>query len=119
MAAESLDAHCSLCSHEHRVNPCRLNRTRFKCKRNINKARGRPLGFLLAWLAAGTSKTTRTLHGDMLKPQKRAEGDEAYFTLEIRQRLRIWLVEDGGFTQLLELERPRRAGEPAEPEGIA
>jgi hypothetical protein len=117
-AAESLDAHCSCPGHEDRRNPCRLNRTRIQCKRGVNQARGRPLGLLMAWLACACEKVSQTKHKDMLYEKRRDVGDEEFLSLAKRQAGRQWLV-DHGFAVLLSRERPRRGGEPDEPEGIA
>jgi hypothetical protein len=111
---DSLDAHCSCNRHDDRHNPCRLNRTRSVCKRGINKARGRPLGYLMAWLAAAHLKGSAAEHKDMTKPRLQTPVDLESFSLARREAGRQWIV-DRGYTDLLEIERKKLDSEPAEP----
>jgi hypothetical protein len=114
----SLDAHCSHPEHRCTRNPCRLNRSSEECRRGLNMARGRPLGLLMAWLAAGGRKSSMEKHKATLKPYERDEGDLEFFSLEKRTAGREWLKIQGHAT-LLAKERKRRTGEPEEPAGIA
>ncbi len=117
-ADESIDAHCDLKEHVDRKNPCRLNRSRFVCKRGLNEARGRPVGFLMAWLAAAHHADSATSHKHMSRTRQCHAEDLAHFSFAKRSRGRQWVV-DNGLTDLLGLERPKRGGEGEEPEGLA
>ncbi len=84
----------------------------------MNRARGRPLGLLTAWLAAGGHKPDMRAHKDMMKPKEQQPGDLELLSLERREAGRKWLT-DNGLTSLLGKEREQRTGEPAEPVGVA
>jgi hypothetical protein len=117
-ADESIDGHCSCDAHEDRRNACRINRVRLACKRGSNLARGRPIGFLMAWLAAASTKDDAASHKRMSNPRTRTPDDLEHFTLAKRESGRQWVVDRGGMTDLLGLERPQRPGEGPEPEGL-
>jgi len=81
-------------------------------------ARGRPLGLLMAWLAAAECKASRDKHKHMVNPKHKEPGDELWFSHEKRVAGRQWLI-DHGYADLLAKERPCRPGEGDEPEGVA
>jgi hypothetical protein len=112
---ESLDAHCSCDKHVNRKNPCRVNRTRLETRGSPEK--GRPLGFLMAWLAAQGCRDSEFAHKSMAIPHRRRPEDLPFLLLARRQAGRTWL-QDHGFHDLLGLERPKRDGEPDEPLGL-
>jgi hypothetical protein len=112
----SLDAHCAL--HPHRLK-CTVGRT-YVGDDPRRPARGRPLGFLIAWLFQGRriqqgpeDPTLRDAHCRAAKAQ-----DEFEFladgTTFLRQRGRAYA--DARLPHLP--ERRRRLGEPAEPPGL-
>lgn len=71
-------------------------------------AKGRPLGYLAAWLAMGPGHTSKDDHWDKDKQP----------TLEARRAARLKLAEHHHGRLLLSHERPKRAGEDDEPPGL-
>jgi hypothetical protein len=107
----TMDAHCSCEAHKCTTNPCRLNRT---AEGTGSVCRGRPLGFLLAWLQLH-SKATRQNHSDAGQPKKMTAEDRVALGREIRQRWRMWLNSRPEYRTLVDRERPKGGGEPDEP----
>ena len=68
---------------------------------------GRPLGFLMRWLQAGTTLDQKHLHW--------VREDWANFTLEERQAARATLSRTVGGPELMSFERARGTGEAEEP----
>jgi hypothetical protein len=116
---KSLDAHCSIPEHHHPTNPCRLNRTALAASRGRETAQGRPIGLLLAWLAAGEHRPSRDGHHKMSIAKHRCAEDIAMLSFDRRLELRQWAQEQPDLASLLALERVRRDGEGVEPEGLA
>ena len=75
-------------------------------------AKGRPLGCLTAWLLDGSSHGSKAEHWAL-------ENELLATTNDKRSRARELLAAYPEGRLLLEHDRPRRAGEPAEPEGVA
>ena len=90
----------AMCDLHHR---CVMTRTSSAGRR---PGQGRPLGFLTAWLAAAATHHSKEEH--FLK--------DHYPTLAERQAARASLRDRDGGADLLEQERPLRAGEEKEPE---
>jgi hypothetical protein len=110
VASNTLSAHCTWidpsteeCCH----GLCRLDRT---CNRNDRfPDRGRPLGFLIAWILRAAQHPTRDSHfhdrlGDTISRDERVAA-------------RDWAVGRPEFAFFLERERDCRPGEPEEPMG--
>lgn len=98
--AQGLDAHCGRCGAK--LNRRFLERT----GRGVDAThpQGRPLGLLLAWLQEPCG-------GDALVHRSRV----TTVTAAERIAARAWGQTVGSLGPLFERERPRRAGEPAEP----
>ena len=105
-AAESLDAHCNHAHHQDKKNSCRVNRTR---RWRANGAQGRPIGLLLLWLSKHDEFETRTAHQEANKSLTAMPAHE-------RQAQRSWAESVN--LAALDYERPRRPGEPPEPEAL-
>jgi hypothetical protein len=113
---KSVAAHCELPCHSILQDRCNVNRTCEESKRGLNtskqKSQGRPIGFLLAWLAQAAdhgphadkkSHMAVRLKSDVLTHAER---------LSWRQR-----AIDAG-CPFLQHERKKRDGEGEEPEGM-
>lgn len=72
-------------------------------------ARGRPLGFLVAWLARGLALAARTDH---------VSHGALFIPLEERRLARASIVGTPGAEELFAHERPQRPGEEPEPHGL-
>ncbi len=116
-ADESIDAHCDHPDHVDPRNRCRINRKRFACKRGLKDAQGRPIGFLLAWLAAAPNADSAFSHKKLAKTKDLHPDELELFSRGKRCAGRQW-VKTNRLNDLLALERPRRDGEESEPEGI-
>ncbi len=108
----SLDAHCT------------RHGSRCTCNRTIsgNRGKGRPLGFLVAWLLAGCDKAVAT-KDDHVRLKKPMGADLRFFTWEFRKRCRETIERDPLWISWLDdndcHERPLiRASEPREPEEL-
>ena len=110
---DELSAHCALAAHLNPQNPCRLNRT---CKEDHSpsKARGRPLGFLLAWLADADRHEHRTAHHRARLAQTPEDADALSYEKRLLARQSI-----GHQFPLDGVERNRRPCEGIEPAGLA
>jgi hypothetical protein len=100
------EATCPRFDHVSGGKPCRL--TRYSTA-NKNLAKGRPLGFMLAWLEAGRHMADHHEHIHPLALASLGLADR------IRCRGLINAMPCG--PAMLDKERPRRAGEPVEPMG--
>ena len=113
-----LGAHCTCDDHKHPTNPCRLNRSCEKDQRDPKHPRGRPLGFLLAWLEAAHSKLDRDAHFRMSVKKHMTPEDKEALSYERRLRARLKAMEDPNLSVLFGLERAQRTGEGLEPKEI-
>jgi len=86
---------------------CHLTRTTVGA---VQKAKGRPLGLLVAWLGMCDSSPdlTRAQHWDKDRWPSRAQRLEA----------RLWVLSHAGGFKYTAAERPQRPNEPDEPDGI-
>ena len=114
-----LAAHCRAPGHGM---TCRLNRSVLSSGQPSRQHQGRPFGLLIAWLRAGASFTgpgAAKAHHEM-STRLWAPGEEA-LCFERRAAARAWAEEQGGLATLFEfnVERPPRAGEGPEPDGLA
>ena len=100
------EATCPRADHVSGGKPCRF--TRYS-KANKNLAKGRPLGFMMAWLEAGRYMANHREHIDPLALSSLGRAD--------RIRCRGLVNALPGGPVMLDKERPRRAGEPEEPMG--
>ncbi len=114
VSRNSLDAHCGHLHHVNKKNPCRLCRG---CTESVrSKAKGRPVGLLIAWLMS--ARPTQKQHTGMLKTSEQQPPDLVDLSHETRDRWRQW-AKTHGLQPALDLERPRRkdrAGNFLEPE---
>ena len=116
VAARSLDAHCNCEAHkQNRRNPCRLNRTIDADSRRGQSARGRPLGFLLAWLWHSDACGDSPSHKNAAKPKECTDADREALSLTRRQAARQW-AKDNLPSAVFEKERIQYLSEPEEPE---
>ena len=99
------------CAHHSDAN-CRLTRTLNGSSAASRQGQGRPLGLLFAWSFACDPTTTACEHVHSFVPS--LEQRQA-----ARQELHRLAAEYDAVRELLALERPRRPGEPDEPERIA
>ena len=76
------------------------------------QAKGRPLGYLEAWLLDGTNHANKAEHWT-------AENEIVATTFDKRTAARDMLALHPGGRQLLQRERPLRHGESDEPDGLA
>ncbi len=118
----SYDAHCDNPLHYCKKNPCRLNRTLtpWRNEKTTNPdllASGRPLGLLIRWLQATHHDTSR-LHKDMVSWKTQTKDDLEFCSFDNREKARDWVEEHLPLSVRIR-ERPRRAGEGLEPQGIA
>lgn len=101
---ERFVAYCGRAAHSGEAQPCSRERTTMAVATAPEK--GRPLGFLMAWLLDAESWDSRALHCNkaicMYSEEKRIEG---------RETLRVL----PGTEKLFLLERRKREGEPEEP----
>lgn len=98
-ASQRFAAHCENPLH----GVCRREKV---ATGGLRPAQGRPLGYLVAWLERADYQT----HRDHLVCTK-------FISLAERQAARLKLEEAiGANSELFAMERPRRSGEPAEPE---
>ena len=118
---DSLDAHCERACHYVPTNPCRVNRTYCGDYLGRPTARGRPLGFLLAWLEVGCDPDckSRDAHSRVADARRRTPDDEALMSKERRLAARQKALDTGRYTAMFDLERPCRDGEGLEPDGLA
>jgi hypothetical protein len=115
---DSIDAHCNCASHAHKTNSCRVNRKATgsaKGKSPNALAQGRPLGFLIAWLASGMGKPNREAHHTMSNRHSCTADDREALNLARRQASRVWANSQATLVDLLAKERGRRPDEPDEP----
>ena len=109
-AMTSLNAHCPNAAHCTQGH-CHTDRSLTDGRK---AGQGRPLGFLLAWLFEHAACATKDLHQDLKKSLGQA------FGLQKRRDARDWARAQGGaYDELFGKERPRRDGEPDEPDSIA
>ena len=116
---DSLDAHCCQAGHHVPTNACRLNRSAMPDARGRLTAQGRPIGLLLAWLAAGSERPTRDTHHGMSIARRRTAVDSDVLSYVRRLALRQWAQLQPGLQDMLQKERARRPEESDEPEGLA
>jgi len=76
-------------------------------------AQGRPVGQLIACLRDAHRHATKADH------MATRRDDVNVVTLDARVLARTWATGLPGFNAVLDLERPRRAGEGEEPNGLA
>jgi len=78
------------------------------------RAKGRPLGQMVAWLAYGTCSACKdkNCHWDKVAMAE-------HVTFERRVAARLSLSTMPSVTEILAAERPKRASEDDEPEGLA
>ena len=112
-----LSAHC--CSEAH-GDRCRMNRTCNASASISREGQGRPLGALLAWMATECESQSPSQREHSLASQSPYYHAEPGLRPEVRARWRQWLYDQYPEVALevSELERPRRDGEPEEPEGF-
>merc|ERR1712079_490582 len=91
---EVLSAHCIRDDHrDRRTNPCRLRRTFRNC--TGKRPKGRPIGFLMAWLEdAGRHKGAQA-HCDVGKQEKAKPLDIAALCFDFRKKAREDLKASG------------------------
>ena len=97
---QSMAAHCLVARH----GLCRTNR-----KVVGQGLRGRPIGFLVAWLQAGPALSPEAHALLALRP----EADNPLISLAARTAAREWA--EANVPAALGFERPQRTGEPKEP----
>lgn len=107
-----LAAHCS-CGH----GLCRVNRVNVRGDRGP-RGRGRPLGFLIAWLKAGRCPEFSSQESHKALSVDRAFALHPAISLEMRQEARAWAASRPEFASCFAKERPREVGEPEEPPGL-
>ena len=100
-----MDAFCRNPAHSGGA-ACRRSRT---LKENQAKpSQGRPIGLLIGWLRKSQTYDSQFLH---------TKG--CHVSLAERQQARQWFSQQAGCERFTDAERPRRAGEPVEPEDIS
>ena len=114
-----LAAHCVAPGHGM---SCRLNRGVLSSAQQSRHRTGIPFGLFIVGLRAGASYTgpgVAKAHHEM-STRFWAPGEEA-LSFKRRAAVRAWAEEQGGLATLFELnvERPPRAGEGPEPDGLA
>ena len=121
LSADSLDAHCERGCHYMPSNPCRVNRTCSADHLGRPTARGRPIGFLLAWLELGCEPDcqSRDAHARVADARRRTPDDEARVSKERRLAARQKAMDTGRYADMFRCERPCRDGEGIEPDGLA
>jgi hypothetical protein len=112
VAGRSLDGHCGCKAHKNVKNPCRMNRKSYEGRK---LPQGRPIGLLLAWLAAGHRRATQTLHCHMAKERHCTADDRELLSHAVRSDLRRKARLRPELDDLFGLERHLRTGEPDEP----
>ena len=116
----SLDAHCACCAGD-----CSTSRT---CSgwdddgvgawTGLRSARGRPLGFLVAWLRLGRHFATREKHLEAMKNARQKSSPLYSGKGALRQRARDWVIATPSFRHLrVNAERLLRDNEEMEPDG--
>ena len=75
------------------------------CHSVVQSGKGRPLGYLAAWLMVASDQSDHAHYAHEPTLEKRKEAREVLKTLV-------------GAAALMALERPQREGEPEEPEGL-
>ena len=118
--ARSLDAHCTV----HEECDCSTGRTIVGWDSSqggkwtgLRSARGRPLGFLVAWLRLARSSHDSATHLDAMRDARKV-GYALYSGRgPARQRAREWVMQTPEMSDLRDAERPQRDGEPLEPDG--
>jgi hypothetical protein len=121
VAASSLDAHCDCRRHFVPGNPCRANRKALEkpgAKSPHTLAQGRPLGFLLRWLAIGMARPLQENHHNSSVRKLRTEQDVDDLSYDKRCEARVWAKGQPALAGLFKLERKPRAGETEEPPEI-
>ena len=118
ITGNSLDAHCGSPDHMNKKTPCRLNRTRNIPLKGWG-GRGRPIGFLLAWLEYHQEWPTRQAHSEATMPRTQTPTD-VNVRLSHARRLacRLALAATGRYADLFALERAPFEGEGEEPPGL-
>jgi hypothetical protein len=116
-AGRSLDVHCY--RHKGGPLPCSVNRTYNRSDATTPRglARGRPLGFLIAWLRAGLLVEAGSEHRDAHFQGKAADAEFAFLADGLgpeRQFGRAYAIAH----LPKDLEGRKRGGEPDEPEGL-
>ena len=112
-----LEAHCCYkkgkCTHG---KMCRMNRTIRPS--NFCAARGRPLGFLLAFMKYASSYKDQPSHSKSTRLGTRELDDN--YSYEKRLALRKWCMETYPefYAFVVSVEREQRPGEGLEPDGL-
>lgn len=99
-----LNRFSAVCEHADHTGRCR--REKVAHGSNASAGQGRPLGYLMAWLAAGEKHASRREHMAF----------ETTISFEERAAGRAALRQISGAEQLFAAERPRRPNEGEEPE---
>ena len=108
---QSLDAHCNLCAHDGPLE-CKVDRTCVPKRLSPGSLRGRPLGFLLAWLLYGKEHADRASHKRAADLSKLDDADKHALRYEVRARLREWAKLQPWYGLIKEHEKL----DPAEPD---
>ena len=114
---DSIITICANSLHRDGKNPCRLSRT--SKSKDAASSRGRPLGFLLAWLKLGS--LNRDLHCKAVRKKTMTDEDKCYLCChDRRSALRLeFSANNADANILLGTERRKKPGEADEPADIS